>query len=400
MNKEADVIIIGTGPAGLMAANQINKKTIVLEKNSQPGLKLLISGAGQCNYTNNIALKEFFNQYGEHKRFIQYGISKFTNKDSIDFFKNKGIDSTVREDQKVFPSSFESKDVLNALLKGLKHPIAYNTEVKTVEKENNQLIVKTTSGIYKSEKLIIATGGQTYPMTGSTGDGYDLAKQLKVPVTKLHNGLCSIRTDQDLSPLSGITLKNITSSIYRENKKIKAIEGDLLITHKGLSGPMIINHARDLIKGDLLKINFVGENYQNFEEKLIKFSQEHSKKDIINALKILNLPNRLLEFLLKDIDGHKNIAALSKKDRKVILKAFVRNTFEVTQVGNLKNSMVTVGGVDLNAINRKTMATKKDADVYFIGEVLDIDGNTGGFNIQWAFSSAYLASVDINKQQQ
>ena len=399
MNKKVDTIIIGAGPAGLMAANHIEKETIILEKNSQAGIKLLISGSGQCNYTNNISIKEFFNKYGDNKRFVQYGLSKFTNDDTIEFFERKGVKSIVREDDKVFPASFDAQDVLKSLLDDLKHEILYNIEVQKIDKTMNGYIVKTSTGDYGSKKIIIATGGQTYPTTGSTGEGYNLAKQLNIPITKLNNGLCSIRIDEDLSNLSGITLKNITGSIYRDNKKIKEISGDLLITHNGLSGPMIINNARDLRVNDVLQINFIGERYEIFDEKLIKISQEHSKKDIINALKLLELPNRLLEFLVKGVNPHKNIASLTKKERKILTDAFVRKPFTVKKVGNLKNAMVTVGGIDLNAINRKTMATKDSPDVYFIGEVLDVDGDTGGFNIQWAFSSAYLASIDINKKE-
>ncbi len=399
MNKKVDTIIIGAGPAGLMAANHIEKETIILEKNSQAGIKLLISGSGQCNYTNNISIKEFFNKYGDNKRFVQYGLSKFTNDDTIEFFERKGVKSIVREDDKVFPASFDAQDVLKSLLDDLKHEILYNIEVQKIDKTMNGYIVKTSTGDYGSKKIIIATGGQTYPTTGSTGEGYNLAKQLNIPITKLNNGLCSIRIDEDLSNLSGITLKNITGSIYRDNKKIKEISGDLLITHNGLSGPMIINNARDLRVNDVLQINFIGERYEIFDEKLIKISQEHSKKDIINALKLLKLPNRLLEFLIKGVNHHKNIASLTKKERKILTDAFVRKSFTVKKVGNLKNAMVTVGGIDLNAINRKTMATKDSPDVYFIGEVLDVDGDTGGFNIQWAFSSAYLASIDINKKE-
>lgn len=398
MKVKTDVIIIGAGAAGLMAANHIKKETIILEKNDTVGKKLLISGAGQCNYTNNCSLKDFFEQYGANKRFVQYGLSKFTNMDSVNFFKEKGIESEVREDQKIFPSSFKATDIIDALLKDLKHKIVYNTCVTSVKKTNDNYIIESSTGTYQSKKLIIATGGQTYPKTGSTGEGYKFAKMLDVPVTKLYNGLCSITIDKDLSSLSGISIKNAIGSIYRDNKKMKEITGDLLITHNGLSGPMIINNARDMKVNDFLKINFIRENYQDFDNKLIKLSQNHSKKDIINALKILNLPNRLLEFLIKDVDYHKNIAQLSKKDRKILLKAFIKYTFKIKNIGNLENSMVTVGGIELNTINRKTMATKNDSNLYFIGEVLDVDGNTGGFNIQWAFSSAYLASEAINNE--
>src|SRR6056297_2750043 len=231
MNKKVDTIIIGAGPAGLMAANHIKKDTIILEKNSRAGIKLLISGAGQCNYTNNISIKEFFNKYGDHKRFVQYGLSKFTNKDSINFFKRKGIESSVREDQKVFPASFKAKDILEALLKDLEHSIVYNAKVEKIEQKNERFLVKTTTGVYEANKVIVATGGRTYPTTGSAGDGYDLAKQLDIYVTKMHNGLCSVDIDQDLSTLSGITLKDITGSIYRNHQKEKEINGDLLITH-------------------------------------------------------------------------------------------------------------------------------------------------------------------------
>lgn len=338
MKKKTDVIIIGAGPAGLMAANHIKEDTIILEKKDTPGRKLLISGAGQCNYTNNCSLKTFFENYGSNKRFVQYALSKFTNKESIEFFKVKGLESDVREDLKVFPASSKAEDSVKALLKDLKHPIIYNSTVKSIHKSGDSFIVKSSTGEYHSKKIVIATGGRTYPKTGSTGDGYEFARMLDIPVTKLSNGLCGIKTVENFSSLSGISLKNITGSIYRENKKIKEITGDLLITHEGLSGPMIINNAREMQVNDLIKINFVNENYQSFDKTLINLSQKHSKKDIINALKILNLPNGLLEFLVKEIDYHKNSAQLSKQDRKILVKAFVEQTFKIKEVGTYNRS--------------------------------------------------------------
>lgn len=392
-----EVIIIGAGVSGLMLGNLLKKDFIILEKKESSGKKLLISGSGQCNYTNTYNIRKFHEKFGEHKKFVRYGFSKFTNQDSIDFFKKRGLNSFFRKDGKVFPVTKDAKYLLDTLLTKLKCKIKYNSKVISVDKENDCYIVKTEGNVYKSKYLVVSTGGRTYPITGSEGDGYRFAKSLDINVTKLKNGLCSIKVYENMAEVSGISFSNISAYLYRKNKKVMDLEGDLLITHDGLSGPLIINNSRYMNEGDCIIINFLNINKNDFEKELLSLIDKNGKKNILNLLKEFNLPLNFIKNILCDINLNKNAGELSKDDRLKIIKGFINNSFKIKKVGTLHNSMVTVGGIDLKDINKKTMESKKNKNLFFTGEVLDIDGDTGGYNIQWAFSSAYLASERINQ---
>jgi predicted Rossmann fold flavoprotein len=394
-----ETVIIGAGSAGLMAANMMEKEYIVLEKNLKPGMKLLISGSGQCNFTNLCNLKEFNEKFGMKRRFVQFGLSKFDNNDTINFFKSRNLNSYIREDGKVFPATMNSGDIVDALILKIKNKIKYNSEVISISKKENIYYVKTKDEIYRSKYVIVATGGRTYPKTGSTGAGYDFAKKFNIKISKLKNGLCGVNIYEDFSELSGVSFKDISINLYRNNKKVLELCGDLLFTHSGLSGPAIINNARYISEEDILEINFLNQKSEEFEKNFIGKIKNHPKKDVINILKEYNIPDKVLMKLLDGVALEAKGAEISKKYRKFIVKNMTKKSFVVKKVGTLHNSMVTVGGVDLKEIDKKTMESKNNNNLFFVGEVLDIDGDTGGYNIQWAFSSANLASNKINKNK-
>lgn len=390
-----DVIIVGAGPAGLMLGNLLDKDYLILEKNKKPGKKLLITGSGQCNFTNLENIRFFFEKYGYSKKFVRYALSKFSNKEVIKFFKNKGIQILKRKDKKVFPKSLKASDILNVLTKDIKDKIICNEKVLKVNRKEDYFFIKTSNNTYRSKKLVIATGGRTYPNTGSTGDGYNFAKSLGINIVKLKNGLSSINLENPLKALSGISV-NVNIDLYRNNKKRDDYSGDILFTHKGLSGPVIINNSRYFIKGDRLKINFLKINFKSADKKIINILKKHSKKQVKNALLDLNLSEKLLKIILKDVDLEIKSAQLSKKNRKRIIHKLINFNVEIKKVGNLNTAMVTIGGIDKKELNKKTLESKRHSNLYFIGEVIDVDGDTGGYNLQWAFSSAYIVSENIN----
>lgn len=399
-----DVIIIGAGPAGIFAAANIkSKKVLIIEKNKTPGKKLILSGAGQCNYTNNCEINEFLQKYGDKGRFIKTALYNFTNHNAMDFFKVNGLNSIVREDNKVFPYSFKAMDVLNVLIDCVKHEeMLLNTTVERVyyDEEKKLFYIKTDSVSFACYNLIISTGGKSYPNTGSTGDGYEFAKSLGHSIVKPSPALTPIYVENyQFSELSGISFENIKLSLWKNNKKIKEFNGDFLFTHVNISGPVIINNSRYIESGDIIKINFTStfneDEFKSYFENLVS----SSKLTIKTALKELNLPKRFIEKILEmcGIDESLSCSQLNKVYRKKLIELFSAHPMTIQKLGDYHIAMVTKGGVSTAEINPKTMESKKIPRLYFAGEVLDYDGDTGGFNIQGAFSTAKLAADQINK---
>ncbi|WP_326911066.1 NAD(P)/FAD-dependent oxidoreductase [Sedimentibacter sp. MB31-C6] len=400
-----DVIIIGAGPGGLFNALTIrNKKVMVLEKNDIPGKKILISGAGQCNYTNNCDLDNFLKSYGDKGRFLKPSLYNFTNKDSIEFFKKFGLESITRDDNKVFPKSFNSKDILNVLIEGCKEKgveLKYNCKVDRLgyDEYNKLFIVKTQEESFACENLVIATGGMSYPNTGSTGDGYGFAESLGHTIIAPKEALTPVYIkNYCFGDLSGISFENIKISLYKSNKKVKDFTGDMLFTHSNLSGPVIINNSRYMDSKDILKINFTSykneEEFRNYFENKISLSGKLKVKTI---LKELNLPKRFIDKILglSKIDDDIICSQLPKQSRKKIIELLSNNKMTIEKLGGFHIAMVTKGGVATDEINSKTMESKIIKNLYFVGEVMDIDGNTGGFNLQAAFSTGKLAAENI-----
>ncbi|MGM0509050.1 MAG: NAD(P)/FAD-dependent oxidoreductase [Fusobacteriota bacterium] len=402
-----DVIIIGGGPAGLFASLNIkkDKKKLLLEKNDILGSKLLMSGSGQCNFTNNTKIKNFLFHYGNNGNFLKKAFKSFSNKDLINFFEKNNINTAIDKNNKVFPESLNSKDILNLLIKKAKKnqvDIKTNYKVLDIKKEKNLFFVKTNHNSYYSKNVIISTGGKSYPTTGSSGDGYDFAKKFNHNIISPRPALTSIKIiNYKFKEKAGFSIKNANISLYRKTQKplhkIKEFSGDILFTHEGLSGPGIINFSRYLKNKDLLKINFIKINRNKFREKFIKETQNNGRKKIKNYLGKLNISQNFIEYILKiiKIDPSKKMASITKEERNKIEKNLCEHEFKIKKLDDFNNAMVTAGGVSLKEISSKTMESKLIKGLYFIGEVLDIDGDTGGYNIQAAMSTAYICAKNI-----
>lgn len=405
MKTDFCTIIIGAGPAGLFAGCNINNgKTLILEKNNTPGKKLLISGAGQCNYTHAGDLDDFLNRYGDNGSFLRPALYNFKNSNSIEFFKELGVDSIVREDGKVFPESLKAMDILNALLKKCKQnkvEINYNSPVDSISynKELVHFTVKSNKERFTSKNVIITTGGSSYPNTGSTGDGFSLAKSLGHTVVDTSPCLTPVNVlNYRFSDLSGLSFRDIRISLWRDNKKIKETIGDVLLTHKNLSGPGILNFSRYIKKNDMLKINFINIKEDELNRIIDNKIKENGKQLVKSIFKDISISKRFVEkiFEINNIPEDVTCSQLSKKVKLSLLKGLCEHSFVVESLGAYHLAMATRGGVSLDEINRKTMQSKIINGLYFAGEVMNIDGDTGGYNIQAAFSTAVLASNNIN----
>ncbi len=401
--KSTDVLIIGAGPAGLFAALHCsNRNVMVLEKNATPGKKLLISGTGRCNLTHDCRLSDFFDHYGENHRFLKNALHAFTNRDLIDFFNTNGLDTITDKNGKVFPASQKAEDVLKVLLASCNRnniEIKYNQAVQKVEKTADGFKVETTSSIFTSKTVVITTGGMSYAATGSTGDGYLLAKQLGHSIVPPKPSLSPVFIrDYLMGALSGVSVQDKVLYLYRSNTKIGEHKGDIGFTHKGLSGPGILDFSRHILGNDTLKVNFIGLNPEEFREELIRLVEKEGKVALQTYLKKFELPRSLVMHILESqlILPETRLAEITKSQRTQLVDAFCRFPFVVEKVGGFNMAMVTAGGVSLGEVNHGTMESRLVPGLYFAGEVLDIDGDTGGYNLQAAFSTGFLVAKSLS----
>jgi len=403
---KADLIVAGAGPAGLFAAiqaaeNNQNKDIIILEKNSSAGKKLLISGSGQCNLTHAGDISLFFDHYGENYTFLMGPLYTFDNQQLMRFFENRGIEFRKARGGKIFPKSNKASDILNVLLKEAKSKnikIIYDTTIKKVNYNNKLFEIKSENEVYKSKYFLLATGGKSFPKTGSTGDGFRIAKNLGHKIVNPRPALAPVVIkNYQFKMLSGISLRNKRISLWRDGQLLKSWSDDLLLTHRGLSGPGIINYSRYMKKGDLLKIKLLKYSQEELEKNLLKRIEREGRLNLLNLLIKYPLAQRLIEKILEiaNIDGSQNAAHLRKDQRREITELFSSLEFEIKSLADFNQSMVTKGGIDLNEINPQTMESKIINNLFAAGEILDIDGDTGGYNLQAAFSTSYLAGNSI-----
>lgn len=402
-------IVIGGGPAGLFAAGEIgksNKKVLLLEKNQMAGKKLLISGSGQCNFTHAGEIEDFFGRYGKNDKFLKKAFKSFTNQDAMKFFEKLGVALEIRENQKVFPKSKKSSSILEALLLHCRKnnvTIKYEKKVSHLSVYDGIFTVETEDGKrYFSDHVIIATGGKSYPLTGSTGDGYGLAEMLGHVVVEPKPALTYVTThEKDFAALSGIAFPNAWMSVWRDEKKMFEKTGSVLFTHKGLSGPLILDSTRWIEAGDKVILNFM--HPRTFEEIRSCFAEEIPSRGKEQILTYLTKEQGLIKSFaqlicqLAKVEEDKVCARMSKEERESIVNLLTKCPFNVSGLGGFHAAMVTVGGVSLKQVNPTTMESRKQKGLYFIGEVLDIDGDTGGYNIQAAFSMAHLCASHVVK---
>lgn len=400
------VVIIGAGPSGLMAAcsaAELGKSVTVIEKMPRPCRKLMITGKGRCNLTNNCDLDGLIKSMTKNGRFLYSAFSAFSSSDTMSFFETAGVPLKTERGNRVFPVSDKSVDIVDAIVSRAKKlgVKIINDTVRTVAvKDGRAAGVCCENGNYDADSVIIATGGKSYPLTGSTGDGYGIAASLGHNVTELTPSLVPIITREEwCSSLQGLSLKNVSVSFY-ENDKKKAVYtdfGEMMFTHFGVTGPMILSASAHLRKnsgaGYRMEIDLKPALDDSvLDKRLLGDLAENSNKDIINALEKL-LPKRLIPVVISQAGIDRSLKAnqLSKENRAALLHNLKHLTATTSGFRPIEEAIVTSGGVKVSEINPATMESKLVSGLYFAGEIIDVDAYTGGFNLQIAFSTGYVA---------
>ncbi|MDG3132671.1 NAD(P)/FAD-dependent oxidoreductase [Streptococcus suis] len=381
-----DTIIIGAGPAGMMAAissSFYGQKTLLLEKNKRLGKKLAGTGGGRCNVTNNGNLDDILAGIPGNGRFLYSVFAQFDNHDIMNFFQENGVTLKVEDHGRVFPTTDRSQTIIKCLeMKMLENgvDIRTGTEVISVRKVDHLFHIKTKDETFTAPKLIVTTGGKTYPSTGSTGFGHDIARHFKLAVTEIEAAESPLLTDFPHKKLQGISLEDVTLTYGKH-----IITHDLLFTHFGLSGPAALRLS-SFIKGGEIAFLDVVPTYS--EEDLVNHLEKNREKSVKNALRDL-MPERLADFFTESYDC--KVKQLSKKEVSDVLTRLKALPIKITGKMSIVKSFVTKGGVDLKEINPKTLESKKVSGLHFAGEVLDINAHTGGFNITYCLATGWAA---------
>ncbi len=407
LNEKFDLAVIGAGPAGIMAAGiagENGAKVVLLEQNQVLGKKLLITGKGRCNITNAAENnRAFIKELGPGGEFLFSTLNNFGPNETISFFNKLGIETKIERGRRVFPSSDKSIDILNALIAFLNQnnvKILKNEKVMRFSEKNHSIekIILSDRDII-AKNFVIATGGLSYPKTGSTGDGYGWAKKLGHNIIKLEPALTPILVKEKwINELEGLSLKNVSIGIYQNNKKQDEQFGEALFTDKGMSGPIILDLSRKI--GQLLKtgsvelkINFKPAlDYQTLDKRIQRDFLINPNKMFKNGLDAL-LPKKIIPTIvrLSKIYENKKIGQITKKERGTINKLLREFKLNVKCLDGFNKAIITVGGVDLKQVDPKTMKSKIIDNLYFAGEILNVHGPTGGYNLQICFSTGYTA---------
>ncbi len=403
------VVVIGGGPAGMMAAGvaaQNGADVLLLEKNEKTGRKLLITGKGRCNITNFCDNDEFIANIPTNPRFMYSAINAFSTYDTVAFFEEHSVHIKVERGNRVFPVSDKAMDVCDAMRKFVLSNSAVIKNEKAlalVVKDGVLKGVKTENTTYFCDSVVIATGGKSYPKTGSTGDGYTFAKSVGHTISTVTPSLVPLVSDDAFcKELQGLALKNVSLSVVDEisKKEIYSDFGEMLFTHFGLSGPMILSasaHMRDMTENRYtvhidMKPALIKET---LDKRLLKDFSKYINKDISNALVEL-MPKSMIPVLLElcGIDPHLKCNSVTVKQREKIVDTLKNLTVKIKGFRPIDEAIITCGGVCVNEIDPKTMRSKISPNLYFCGEVIDVDAYTGGFNLQIAFSTGYLAGLN------
>ena len=384
--KHFDTIVIGGGPAGMMAAissSFYGQKTLLLEKNKKLGKKLAGTGGGRCNVTNNGNLDDLMAGIPGNGCFLYSVFSQFDNHDIINFFTENGVKLKVEDHGRVFPATDKSRTIIETLeqkMKELGATIKTQTEVVSVKKNENCFIIRSSEYIWSCDRLIVTTGGKSYPSTGSTGFGYEIARHFKHTITELEAAESPLLTDFPHKDLQGISLQDVTLSYDKH-----VITHDLLFTHFGLSGPAALRLSSFVKGGETIYLDLLP---QMSKQDLADFLEENREKSLKNALKA-SLPERLAEFFVQGFP--EKVKQLTDKERNQLIRSIKALKIPVTGKMSLAKSFVTKGGVSLKEINPKTLESKLVPGLHFAGEVLDINAHTGGFNITVALCTGWAA---------
>ena len=417
------VIVIGGGPAGMMAAitaKENKNDVLIIEKNNQLGKKLLITGKGRCNITSSLEMEEFIKNTPGNGMFLYSAYQQYTNQDIIQFLKQQGLELKEERGNRIFPVTDKSVDVLKCFTKKIKEldiDIKYNTKVEEiltemVDVENTVVGVRTETEqeIIKANKVVLATGGKSYPLTGSTGDGYRIAEKLGHSITPIKPSLVplEVHNKMECKELQGLSLRNVGIKLIdiEKNKQIYGDFGEMVFTHFGVSGPTILSASAHLVryknidrlfkeKKILLKIDLKPAlPEKKLNDRILRDFEDTKNKQFKNSLDKL-LPQKIIPIIIKrsKINPNKKVNEITKKEREELVKQL--KDFEIIIKGfrPIEEAIITSGGINIKEINPKTMESKKVKGLYFAGEIIDVDSYTGGFNLQIAYSTGYVAGT-------
>lgn len=407
------VVVIGAGAAGIMAAitaSECNNEVILIEKKSSIGNKIKITGKGRCNLTFDGDLEDFKKNIVKNYKFMYSSFTNFNNKDVVEYVENLGVKTKIERGGRIFPLSDNASDIVNALQKDLKNhnvKIMLNTSVKSLNVEENKLqgITLDNGRIINCDKCIIATGGLSYPATGSTGDGYKLAESVGHNIVKILPGLVPLKSkDEVCKNLQGLSLKNISYRLYDGNKMIFEEFGELMFSHFGLTGPVVLSSSSKLNRIDDIENKLKSKKIiasidlkpaldeVTLDKRVCRDFEKFANKEFKNSLDDL-LPKKLIPVIIlkSGIDENKKVNQITKEERKKLISILKNFNIVISDFMPIDIAIITCGGIDTKQVDPKTMQSKLVEGLYFAGEILDIDAYTGGFNLQIAFSTGVAA---------
>lgn len=416
------VIVIGGGPAGMMAAitaAENGNDVTIIEKMPSFGRKLLITGKGRCNITSSLYMSEFIKNTPGNGRFLYSAFQNYTNKDIIEFLKRQGLEVKEERGNRIFPVTDKSIDVLNCFKKRideLKIKCKLDTRVEKILIKNNEVLgVRTNKEIIQTEKIILATGGKSYPLTGSTGDGYKIAKDLGHVITPIKPSLVPLEVyeKEECKKLQGLSLRNVGIKIIDSERKKMIYEdfGEMVFTHFGISGPIILSGSAHLARYKdidyLLKKRYVNLSIdlkpalteEQLDDRILRDFKEFKNKQFKHSLDKL-LPQKLIPLIieLSGIDENKRVNEITKTERKRLVQLLKCFTITIKAFRPVEEAIITSGGINVREINPKTMESKIIKGLYFAGEIIDVDAYTGGFNLQIAYSTGYTAGISVSEE--
>lgn len=400
------VIIIGGGPAGMLAAIKSKKEknqVTIIEKNKILGKKMLITGKGRCNITSGVDMSEFIKNVPSNGKFLYSSFKNFTNKDIL---KLLNIPVKLERGNRYFPVSDKAKDVVDALEKELSGvEILTNTSATEIITKNNEAIgVKTNKGDFFADKIILATGGKSYPLTGSTGDGHEMAKKLGHTITKIKPALVPLVAKKEskiqCQQMQGLSLRNVGLKLFNNNKLIYEDFGEMLFTHYGVTGPIILSASSHLVRQELnnprIEIDLKPAlTDDKLDERILRDFETEKNKEFRNALDQL-LPQKMIPVILEILKINKKVNEVKKVERQKLVRTLKHFSIEIEGFRDISEAIITSGGINVKEINPKTMESKLIKNLYFAGEIIDVDAYTGGFNLQIAYSTGYTAGIGVN----
>ena len=406
MNEK--IAVIGGGPAGIMAAGTIGsrgKDVVIIEKNERLGKKLFITGKGRCNITNAAPIDELFNFVVTNKNFLYSSFYSFTNENIIELLEDFGVKTKVERGNRVFPESNKSSDVIKAFEKYLAKnnvEIMLNSKVESLIFDGSMFQIKINDQIHEFQKVVIATGGVSYPTTGSSGDGIKFAKRMGHNIIDLKPSLVPIVVeDQWVEDLQGVSLKNVNLTAFHKNKQLGEEFGEMIFTHYGISGPIVLsisNIINKYIDKDLrLEIDFKPAlSFEKLNDRILRDFELYSNKQLKNALNDLLL-QKIIPWVIKLslIDPEKPVHQITKEERTRLIEIIKGFPIKFKSFRPIEEAIVTSGGISTKQINPSTMESKLVPNLYFAGEVIDVDAVTGGYNLQIAYSTGFLAGTSV-----